>query len=196
MSRLQPLSREDLAEFEPMFELVEQTMGFLPNSVLTMAHKPGLLPAAMALFQAVQGPGSVEPGLKSMLAHMTSYAAGCRYCQAHTGHTAARLGIPAEKIESLWDFEDSALFSEAEKAALRIALGAGQVPNAVTDQDFEALKTHFDAEQIAEIVAVIAMFGFLNRWNDTMATELESSPLRFGEAHLAPRGWSADKHGT
>ena len=34
------------------------------------------------------------------------------------------------------------------------------------------------ADQIVEIVAVIATFGFLNRWNDTVATQLEDEPLR------------------
>jgi hypothetical protein len=45
-----------------------------------------------------------------------------------------------------------------------------------------------------EIVGVIAVFGFLNRWNDTFATPLESEPIEVGERLLAPRGWSAEKH--
>ena len=45
-----------------------------------------------------------------------------------------------------------------------------------------------------EIVGVIAMFEFLNRWNDTFATPLEDEPLEFAEKHLAAHGWSAEKH--
>jgi len=45
-----------------------------------------------------------------------------------------------------------------------------------------------------EIVGVIAMFGFLNRWNDTFATPLEDEPLEFGQKHLAAHGWDAGKH--
>jgi hypothetical protein len=41
---------------------------------------------------------------------------------------------------------------------------------------------------------VISLFGWLNRWNDTMATELEEVPLAFGSKHLAARGWNAGKH--
>ena len=44
------------------------------------------------------------------------------------------------------------------------------------------------------IVAVIALFGFLNRYNDTMATELESSPIAAGQRFLAARGWTVGKH--
>jgi hypothetical protein len=43
-------------------------------------------------------------------------------------------------------------------------------------------------------VAVISLFGWLNRWNDTMATELEDEPLAFASQHLTANGWSAGKH--
>lgn len=194
MPRLEPLPREALAEFEPALEGVEQAMGFVPNSLLTLAHKPDILRAALGLFRAVQQPGSVPPPLKSMIANVASQAAGCRYCQAHTGHTAARIGVDEAKLEALWSFEDSDLFSAAEKAALRVARDAAQVPNAVTDEHFATLREHFEPDAVVEIVAVIAMFGFLNRWNDTLATELEASPLRFGRERLAGHGWSPGKH--
>src|SRR5262249_57940240 len=84
--------------------------------------------------------------------------------------------ISSAKEEALWEYETSPLFSAAERAALRVAQGAAQVPNAVTDVDFSELKRYYSDAQIVDIVAVIALFGFLNRFNDTMATELESSP--------------------
>ncbi len=195
MPRLEPLPREELADFEPMLEQVEQAMGFVPNSLLTLARRPDIFRAALGLFQAVQSGGTVPAVLKSMVAHVASHAAGCRYCQAHTGHSAHRLGLDEQKFEALWSFESSPLFDEAERAALRVARGAAVVPNAVTDEEFAALREHFSDGEVVEIMAVIAMFGFLNRWNDTMATELESSPLAFAAEHLAGRGWMPDKHG-
>ena len=56
------------------------------------------------------------------------------------------------------------------------------------------LRKHWSEEQIVEIVGVIALFGFLNRWNDTLATPLEDAPLEFGERYLAAQGWDAGKH--
>jgi len=196
MPRLEPIPREELAEFEPIFEQVEKSMGFVPNSLLTLARRPDIFRAALGLFQAVQGVGTIPPPLKSMVAHVASHAAGCRYCQAHTGHTAHRLGLDEKKLEALWSFETSPLFDEAEKAALRVARGAALVPNAVTDAEFAALREHFSDGEVVELMAVIAMFGFLNRWNDTLATELESSPLTFAADHLAERGWAPGKHGN
>jgi hypothetical protein len=45
-----------------------------------------------------------------------------------------------------------------------------------------------------DIVAVISVFGFLNRFNDTMATKLEASPIEAGKRFLAKKGWSVGKH--
>jgi hypothetical protein len=43
-------------------------------------------------------------------------------------------------------------------------------------------------------VAVIALYGFLNRFNHTLATELEASPLAAGKRFVAERGWTVGKH--
>ncbi len=195
MPRVAPLPREDLKDLEPFFELVDGAMGFLPNSLLTMAHNPALVNAFGGLAALIQGPGKVPDDLKSLISFVASRSAGCQYCMAHTSHvTVNHRGASQEKFDAVWEYETSPLFSEGERAALRVAQGAGQVPNAVSDQDFKDLKEHFDDEQIVEIVSVIALFGFLNRWNDTMATELETTPMKYATDNIASHGWSAGKH--
>jgi alkylhydroperoxidase family enzyme len=94
----------------------------------------------------------------------------------------------------VWEYQTSPLYSAAERAALDVAVAAGCVPNAVTDEMFMELCKHWSEEQIVEIVGVIALFGFLNRWNDTFATPLEDEPLEFAEKNLASHGWDAGKH--
>ena len=91
-------------------------------------------------------------------------------------------------------YEDSPLFTPAERAALRVAQGAATVPNAVTDRDMEELKKHFSEDQVVELVAAVCLFGWLNRWNDTMATTLEEGPLAFSAKHMAAGGWRPGKH--
>ncbi len=194
MARIEPLSRQDLPQFEDGFAIVEQTMGFVPNSMFTMARVPGLLEGFQALAFAVMGNQLVPRPLGQMVAQVASTAAGCRYCQAHTGHTAERLGVAPEKLADLWTFESSPHFDDAERAALRLALHAGSVPNVSTEEDFVECRKHFDEAQIASIVATISLFGYLNRWNDTMATDLEPSPTEFGETVLADAGWEIGKH--
>lgn len=196
MARVDIASPETLAENQQLLDMAGAAMGFTPNSLKIMARKPEMLTGFMMLSGALMGPGaSLPPGLRQMIAHITSAAAGCRYCQAHTAHGAERHGLSAEKIESVWLYETSDLFTEAERAALSLARASGSVPNDATDAHFEALKKHFSDDQITEIVGVIAYFGFLNRWNDTLATPLEESPLAFAQVHLVKNGWDVGDHG-
>ena len=195
MARVQPPEGAEPEGFAERFAVMREISGYVPNSMLTMALRPKILEAVMSLGTAVMlEPGEVPKGLKWMIAHIVSNAAGCRYCQAHTAHNAHRAEIPDEKIDQLWSYDRSPLFSAAERAALDLALAAGQVPNAATDAHFTALKQHFDDGQIVEIVSVISLFGWFNRWNDTMATDLEQGPLGFAGAHLAPTGWEVGNH--
>ena len=62
-----------------------------------------------------------------------------------------------------------------------LAASASLVPNAVTDEDFAGLRKHFAD---VGIVAVVALFGFMNRWNDTIQTELEPFYSEFLESCL------------
>jgi uncharacterized peroxidase-related enzyme len=171
-------------------------MGFTPNSLKIMGRSPDLLSGFLALSGALFGNAAkLDAGLRQMIALLTSVAAGCRYCQAHTAHGAERAGLLAEKIAAIWEYETSPLFTDAERAALAIARAGGTVPNGVEADHFNELHRYFDEDEITEIVGIIAYFGFLNRWNDTLATDLEESPLAFAEANLKTNGWEAGKHG-
>jgi uncharacterized peroxidase-related enzyme len=196
MTRLTPLKLDDIPELADVFEPVRKRMGFIPESQLTMAYKPALLKAFINLTMAVyqQEEGSVPLPLKNLVGHMASRSAGCQYCVAHTGSNASRSGVENAKIAAIWDYETSPLFSEAERAALRFAQAAAQVPNMVTDADLDELKKHFTNFQIVELTSVVSVFGYLNRWNDTMATTLEPEPVEFAESALADTGWSIGKH--
>lgn len=193
MARVQPVPREEVPELEDSFGPVEGRMGFLPNSLLTMARRPEILRAVASLAQAART-GTVSPELKELVALVASTAAGCRYCQAHTASNATRKGAQAEKISHVWSYETSGLFTAEERAALRLAHHAALVPNEATDEDFEELRRYFDDGEIVELVAVIALFGFLNRWNDTLATDLEPQPVAVANEVIAPAGWEPGKH--
>jgi len=195
MPRIQPLPPATLGDLGSVLDASKSRMGFLPNSQLIMAHRPEILRGFVQLAAAINGPSStIDPQLRNLVSQMASRAAGCGYCMAHTAHTAGRVGIPDVKEEALWEYETSPLFTAGERAALRVAQGAAQAPNAVTDEDFNELKRYYSDTQIVDIIAVIALFGFLNRFNDTMATELESSPIEAGRRFLAKKGWTVGKH--
>ena len=195
MTRISAATQEQIEQSKDLLAIAAAAMGFEANSLKIMARQPAILQGFMGLSAAILGPGAkLDPVLRQMIAHIASAAAGCAYCQAHTAHGAEHRGATADKLDALWEFETSPLFSAAEKAALDLALAAGSVPNQATDEQFETLQKHFSEDEIVEIVAVVALFGFLNRWNNTLATTLEDSPLAYAEAHLAPKGWIGDRH--
>ena len=194
MPRLQPLSPDTTPELKSHFDFFLGTLGFTPNSVLTMQRRPKLVQAFAQLNAAVMDPaGEVDLGLRRLIGHVASKAAGCLYCQAHTLLGAQNFGVTEEKLAAVWTYATSPLFNAKERAALDFALAAASQPNAMTDELFAATKRYWTDSQIVEILGVVAMFGFLNRWNDTMATPLEAVPNSVA-AKAVGNSWTAGKH--
>ncbi len=191
--RLDPLAPSpDLAD---VFAGYQKLIGFIPNSVLIMQRRPKMARALQQLSAAVWDPEStVEIGFKRLLALFASRITGCQYCMAHTAGGALRVGVDEARVDALWEYRDSPLFGEAERHALDFTLAASSVPNDVTDEQFATMRKFWSDDQMVEIVGVIALFGFTNRWNDTMATPLEAEPVEVAERVLAPQGWSHEKH--
>lgn len=194
-AHLVPLTDDQLRDVEDVVGLSRQFSGYIPTSLRIMARKPELLRAFSGLLAVVmRRPGEVPSSLKWLVAHAVSATAGCRYCQAHTAANSAKVGLPVEKIEGLMTYETNSIYSSAERAAVALALAAGRVPNEATRAHFDALRPHFTEVGIVEIVSVISLFGWLNRWNDTFASDLEAAPMDYASKVLAPTGWSAGKH--
>lgn len=194
MAHMKPLPRESVPEFKALFEHYANTRGFVPNSILTMSRRPAIAGAFMALNKAVLYEGTVDEELKMLISLIASQASGCRYCQAHMANLSSIYKASDDKIAAVWEFETNELFSDAERAALRVAMKGAMVPNDASQEDFDELAKHFDEGQIVEIVASIALFGYLNRWNDTMATDLESLPAKVAERTVGRSGWEPGKH--
>ena len=187
------------AEFAPellgLVQFFKGPLGVIPNSVRTMARRPAIAQAFTELNKAVmQCEAGVTPEFKRLLGYATSYTSGCRYCQAHTILGAERFGSSPERLRDVWNFDASEHFNAAEKAALRFARAAANVPNAVDEEIASELQQHWSADEIVEIMAVIALFGYLNRWNDSMGSSLEDLPIQVAEQHLQASGWEIGKH--
>ena len=195
MSRLAPLPPDHTPELKAHFAFFLGSMGFTPNSVLTMQRKPKLVQAFAQLNAAVMDPsGEVDLGFRRLIGHVASKAAGCLYCQAHTLLGAANFGVSEAKLADVWNYAGSPHYDARERVALDFALAAAAQPNAVTDELFARLRGHWSETEIVEILGVVAMFGFLNRWNDTMATPLEPVPTEIARKTVGAQGWTAGKH--
>ncbi|WP_196139121.1 carboxymuconolactone decarboxylase family protein [Aliikangiella sp. G2MR2-5] len=195
MAHMQPLDKSTTPELADDFAIFERILGFVPNSLLTMQRKPEMVRAFGVLTKAVMSPeGEVDLGFMRLIAHFCSRAAGCQYCEAHSLIAANIHGISQKKIDAIWEYKTSEYYSEAERVALDFALAAGSVPNGVTPELFADMREYWSENQIVEILGAVCLYGFLNRWNDSMATDLEDSPKAMGDRVLKQGGWDGGKH--
>ena len=159
-----------------------------------MGHWPELREAWNQVIQLVFPAREVSGDLKQLVFTVASLASGCRHCQSHGAYHLHKIGVPDEKIQALWSFETSELFTDAERAALRLAMAAGVAPNMTEPENFEEMRQHFTNIQSIEILAVIAVGGYLNRWNDTIATVTDQESVDFADQVLRQVGWEPGKH--
>ena len=195
MPLVKPLDPSHDEETRKLAEFFNETLGFCPNSVLTMQHRPAISKAFINLNKAVMAnEGRVTSALKRMIAWVSSNATGCRYCQAHAIRAAERYGAEQEKLDNIWEYRTHPAFSEAERAALDFSLADSQVPNAVGEDIKARLYKYWNEGEIVEMLGVIALFGYLNRWNDSMGTTIEQGAVDSGLQYLGKYGWEKGKH--
>lgn len=177
LARIAPLAADDPRSQDPQLEDLVNFVGYRPNALLTMARKPGLLPAVLGLVQAtLRGAGVIEPGLRFLVAAQACRGAGCAYSSVHVAHAAHHAGVSWAQLDALPRHADSDLFSPRERAALAIAAAGATLPVGDASPAFDAARAHFTDEEIIEIVSCVALFGWFTRWNSLMRTTLEAVP--------------------
>ena len=195
MALVTPLSADHDLETKELAAFFNETLGFCPNSVLTMQRRPAISKAFINLNKAVMAnEGRVTSALKRMIAWVSSNSTGCRYCQAHAIRAAERYGAEQEQLDNIWEYRTHAAFSDAERAALDFSLAASLVPNAVDADIKKRLYAHWNEGEIVEMLGVISLFGYLNRWNDSMGTNIEEGAVESGDQYLGKHGWESGKH--
>ena len=196
MALVKPLDENEIeTELCEFIQFFKGPLGVIPNSVRTMSRRPKVAKAFTELNMAVmECHGSVTPEFKRIIGYITSFVSGCRYCQAHTILGSQRFGADEDRLKDAWNYENSDHFTDAEKAALKYAHAAASIPNAVDDEIAADLHKHWEDDDIVEITAVIALFGYLNRWNDSMGSALEDLPIDAGNKYLDKTDWEIGKH--
>ena len=192
---VKPLDRKATAQADEMASFYEETLGFTPNSLFTMMHRPRMAAAFVEMNQAVmENKGRVTSALKRLIAYISSMTTGCRYCEAHAIRAAERYGSEEDKLNHIWEYRTYPGFTEAERAAFDLAVAASSIPNDVDDVIADNMRKHWDEGEIVEIMGVIALFGYLNRWNDSMGTQLEGPAANDGKKLLGANNWDIGKH--
>ncbi len=195
MPLVKPLSANADLETKKLAEFFNETLGFCPNSVLTMQIRPDIARSFINLNKAVMAnKGKVTSALKRLIAYVSSNVTGCRYCQAHAIRAAERYGANQEQLNNVWSYKTHSAFSNAERAALDFSVAASIIPNNVNQEIQDNLHKYWNDGEIVEMLGVISLFGFLNRWNDSMGTTIETDAITSGKTYLDKNGWEVGKH--
>ncbi len=159
-----------------------------------LAQWPELRAEVNQLADLVYSDRRISRQFKYELFTMASLASGCRHCQSHGAYHLSLSGVETERIQAIWSYETSDLFTDAERAALDLMRASAQSPNAAGPEHFAELRKHYDNEQIVEIMGVTCLAAWLNRWNDTIATVTDQESVDWATENLSEVGWEVGKH--
>jgi uncharacterized peroxidase-related enzyme len=153
------------------FDYFMKERGRVPRMFQVAAHRPEIMRTMVDHFRAVMDTGTLPAQLKELVITHTSQINQCTYCYEPHAEVAQRHGLSKDQLEGLRDFETRTDFTAKEKAALRLAEQMTRDSNGVGDEQWKDLRTHFDDGQIVELLAVIGLFNYFNRFNNVLGFE-------------------------
>ena len=114
----------------------------------------------------IQSP--LEKVTQELVSLRVSQINGCGWCvDIHTKELAAA-GEAAVRINLVAAWREATVFTEAEQAALALAEEGTRIADAstgISDDTWQAVRKHYDEEQVAALIAVIAVINAWNRMN-------------------------------
>jgi AhpD family alkylhydroperoxidase len=134
------------------------------------AGSPDTVAGVRQIFKAIYAGGVPRQTLE--LVHMrASQINGCNACIASGIKSAETIGLRTERLLALPAWRESALYDDAERAALELTEAMTRLadhPGAVTDEIWGQVAEHFDERALPALVSMIALTNFFNRVNTTL----------------------------
>ncbi len=187
--RISRLSRSEVApELQGVYDKFLHDRGNVPYFFRTLAHRPEIFRTATAHMQAVLNTGTLPTRLKELAVVRTSQLNCTRYCLASHTAISLRLGWTPEHLEALKNWQESTLFSEAEKEAIRLAEAMTLDSLQWTDADMARLRRFYSEGEVIELMAAIGLFNYFNRFNNMLQMEptQPASAEELAEAGVQP----------
>jgi uncharacterized peroxidase-related enzyme len=172
MPRLSRLTRADVRDgSQAIYDRVLRDRGNVPNMFRTMAHRPQIFESIVGHMDAVLKTGTLSTALKELVIVRTSQLNCTEYCLASHTAIARRLGWSEDQLTALHHAPESALFTDAEKAAIHLAEAMTLNSHGYSDSEFEHLRSFYTEGEVVELMAAIGLFNYFNRFNDLLKME-------------------------
>ena len=167
MALLPSLEKNEVEEIaKEIYEKFEKETGTVPEWVKVMAHRPEILKEFVELFKAIMGKGTIEPLLKWKIAYVVSQTLKCPFCLDVSEKMLKKFGAEDEVIQKIKTGEIS---SSEEKEILELVKDVTLDGHLDQPEIFERLRKKFSPAQIIEIISVMGLFNYINRFNNTLA---------------------------
>jgi AhpD family alkylhydroperoxidase len=153
-----------------MEEAMPQTQTQTRSPRLSNASSPDAVAGVEQIIKAIYA-GGVAPQTLELVHMRTSQINGCNACIAGGIVNAERVGLVTERLLALPAWRESALYDDAERAALGLAEAMTRLadhPDVVTDEIWAQATDHFDEQALSALVSMIALTNFFNRVNTTL----------------------------
>lgn len=179
-------------DYRPMLRLVRELIGIVPNCDRYLEIWPIgfrsynlLVPNLLNMPGSLLGKGAPKE-LVGLGMYVSSRAAECMYCAAHTCSYALRRGASPEAV--------TGNYNEVEAAVASVAESLGRVPSDLTQEQVFELDRHLSPQDVEWVLYGIALMGYLNKFMDTMGVELEAQAIADVQELIEPTGWTTGKH--
>ncbi|MBS1797061.1 MAG: carboxymuconolactone decarboxylase family protein [Acidobacteria bacterium] len=139
------------------------------------SRKFALLQFAMKIAKFEEKQNSLAPELRVLIKLVAATANGCSFCQDIALATAVREKFGTAKFVALMNGDGLEAFTEKERSVIAV-IRQYAAEKRVSDENFAALRKHFDETAIVEILALNAFEHFYNAL--TIPLEIESDGLR------------------
>jgi AhpD family alkylhydroperoxidase len=140
---------------EPRFNLMENELG---AKIAKRMYNVSLVFEQSSLPKATQ----------DLVMLRASQINGCGFCIDGHVKDAAAAGESAVRLHLVAAWRESTVFTEAEQAALALAEEGTRLADAhtgVSDETWAQVRKHYDDDQIAALVSLVAMINAANRVN-------------------------------
>lgn len=167
MAIISSLEKDKVEEIaKTVYEKFEEETGKVPEWVKVMAHSPEIVKEFTELFKVIMDKGEIEIYLKWKIAFTIYDMLRCPFCVDVTGKMLKKLGATEELIEKIKETKD---LPEQEKEILELVKDVTADAHLDKPEIIQKLKKKLTEGQIVEIVSVIGLFNYINRFNNTLA---------------------------
>ncbi|MBD3282015.1 MAG: hypothetical protein GF387_00140 [Candidatus Portnoybacteria bacterium] len=149
-----------------VFEEFEKEAKNVPEWVKVMAHSPRIVKEFTELFKSIMGSGDVNPYLKWKIGYTVSQLLKCPFCVDVTEKMLKKFGADDKLIKNI---KEKKKLSEKEERILGLVKDITEDAHLDNPSLINELKKEFTEAQIVEIVSVIGLFNYINRFNNTLA---------------------------